>query len=56
VKLPDEVAAVEAVAIWSVGVVGVLSWFPPVRRFLEWRLGGWSASAPLAPILVCEVR
>ena len=27
VKLPDELAAAEAVAIWSVGVVGVLSWF-----------------------------
>jgi Family of unknown function (DUF6790) len=34
VKLPDEVAAAEAVAIWSVGVVGVLSWF---RHFVFYR-------------------
>src|ERR687897_486999 len=34
VKLPDEVAAAEAVAIWSVGVVGVLSWF---RHFIFYR-------------------
>jgi hypothetical protein len=34
VKLPDEFAAAEAVAIWSVGVVGVLSWF---RHFIFYR-------------------
>jgi hypothetical protein len=33
-KLPDEFAAAEAVAIWSVGVAGVLSWF---RHFVFYR-------------------
>ena len=33
-ELPDEFAASEAVAIWSVGVVGVLSW---LRHFVFYR-------------------
>jgi len=42
-KLPDEYAAGEAVAIWSVGIVGVLSW---LRHFVCYRGDaarmGWS--------------